>query len=66
MHKTVVDLIGEFVLKIINNEMSAWDLCIVIARVYNNDEAEINDIYHSVINDTQLYQQHKYFTKNSI
>jgi hypothetical protein len=60
MHKTVVDLIGEFIVKIINNEVPAWELCIVIARIYINDKAEINDIYHSGINDTHRYQQHKY------
>ena len=53
IHKTVVDLIGEFLLKIFDNGVAAWNLCIVKARSHNNDEAEINNTYHSGINDTQ-------------
>jgi len=53
IHKTAVGLIGEFLLKIINNGVAAWNLCIVIARVYNNEEAEINNTNHSGFNGTQ-------------
>jgi len=39
IHKTVLEVIGEFLLKIIDNGMAAWNLCIVIARIYDTDEA---------------------------
>jgi hypothetical protein len=53
IHKTVVDLTGEFLLEIINIEVAAWNLCIVIARTYNNELAEINKTYHTEVNGMQ-------------
>jgi hypothetical protein len=53
IHKTVVDLKGEVILKIIKNGVAAWNLCIVIACIYKNDEAEINNTYDTGIIDTQ-------------
>ena len=53
IHKTVVDFIGEFLLEIINIEVAAWNLCIVIACIYNNELTEINNTYHWEINGTQ-------------
>jgi hypothetical protein len=59
IHKTVVDLTGEFLLEIINIGVAAWNFCIVIARIYNNDLTEINKTYRSEINNTQqiIYQK---------
>jgi hypothetical protein len=63
VYKTVVALVGEFVLQIMSSEVAAWNLCTVITRIYNNAEAEINNTDHLGINDKRQHQRHEYFTR---